>query len=104
MARWRIERIQRQRQGLVVIKELCKVPSRRDAAAMKVGGRATPLPLIAASRSTSALLAHKGNNLLALHPMAKPVDLVMDVQLDCSRRGEIVLDSSGQIFVANRPR
>ena len=37
--------------------------------------------------------ARKGNNLLALHPTAKPVDLVMDVLLDCSHRGEIVLDS-----------
>jgi DNA modification methylase len=37
--------------------------------------------------------ARKGNNLLALHPTAKPVDLVIDVLLDCSHRGEIVLDS-----------
>jgi DNA modification methylase len=35
----------------------------------------------------------KGNNLLALHPTAKPVQLVMDALLDCSRRGKIVLDS-----------
>ncbi len=35
----------------------------------------------------------KGNNLLELHPTAKPVQLVMDVLLDCSNRGEIVLDS-----------
>jgi DNA modification methylase len=34
----------------------------------------------------------KGNNLLALHPTAKPVDLVADVLLDCSERGAIVLD------------
>ena len=71
---------------------------------MKVGSRATPLPLIAAPRSTSALLAHKGNNLLALYPTAKPVDLVMDVLLDRSHRGEIVLDSYGHIFVTNRHR
>ena len=37
--------------------------------------------------------ARKGNNLLALHPTAKPVDLIIDVLLDCSHRGEIVLDS-----------
>jgi DNA modification methylase len=37
--------------------------------------------------------ARKGNNLLALHPTVKPVDLVMDALLDCSQRGEIVLDS-----------
>jgi len=37
--------------------------------------------------------AHKGNNLLELHPTAKPVQLVMDALLDCSNRGEIVIDS-----------
>jgi DNA modification methylase len=37
--------------------------------------------------------ARKGNNLLELHPTAKPVQLVMDALLDCSLRGEIVLDS-----------
>jgi DNA modification methylase len=37
--------------------------------------------------------ARKGNNLLALHPTAKPVELVMDALLDCSHRNEIVLDS-----------
>jgi adenine specific DNA methylase Mod len=30
---------------------------------------------------------------LALHPTGKPVHLVMDALLDCSRRGDIVLDS-----------
>lgn len=37
--------------------------------------------------------ARKGNNLLELHPTAKPVQLVMDALLDCSNRGEVVLDS-----------
>jgi DNA modification methylase len=37
--------------------------------------------------------ARKGNNLLELHPTAKPVQLVMDALLDCSNRSEIVLDS-----------
>jgi DNA modification methylase len=35
----------------------------------------------------------KGNNLLELHPTAKPVQLVMDALLDCSNRGDLVLDS-----------
>lgn len=35
----------------------------------------------------------RGNNLLALHPTAKPVTMVMDAILDCSNRGDIVLDS-----------
>ena len=35
----------------------------------------------------------KGNNLLGLHPTAKPVQLVMDALLDCSKRGDLVLDS-----------
>jgi DNA modification methylase len=37
--------------------------------------------------------ARKGNNVLELHPTVKPVQLVMDALLDCSQRGEIVLDS-----------
>jgi hypothetical protein len=41
---------------------------------------------------SAAVQARKGNNLLALHPTAKPVQLVMDALLDCSRRGKIVLD------------
>jgi DNA modification methylase len=41
----------------------------------------------------ASVQARKGNNLLALHPTAKPVLLVMDALLDCSRRGDIVLDS-----------
>jgi DNA modification methylase len=31
-------------------------------------------------------------NLLAMHPTVKPVRLVTDALLDCTRRGEIVLD------------
>jgi DNA modification methylase len=37
--------------------------------------------------------SRKGDNLLALHPTAKPVHMVMDAMLDCSDRGDIVLDS-----------
>ena len=32
-------------------------------------------------------------NLLALHPTVKPVQLIADAILDCSARGDIVLDS-----------
>jgi DNA modification methylase len=32
-------------------------------------------------------------NVLAMHPTVKPVALVADVLLDCSARGDIVLDS-----------
>ena len=42
-------------------------------------------------------------NLLALHPTVKPVALVADALLDCSARGEIVLDSflgSGTTLIA----
>jgi DNA modification methylase len=35
----------------------------------------------------------KGNNVLALHPTAKPIQLVVDALLDCSHRGNIVLDT-----------
>jgi DNA modification methylase len=37
--------------------------------------------------------SRKGDNLLALHPTAKPVDLVMDAMRDCSNAGDIVLDA-----------
>jgi DNA modification methylase len=45
------------------------------------------------SYDSAAVKARKGNNLLALHPTAKPVELVMDALLDCSNRGKIVLDA-----------
>jgi DNA modification methylase len=37
--------------------------------------------------------ARKGNNLLELHPTIKPIQLVMDALLDCSHRGDTVVDS-----------
>jgi DNA methylase len=37
--------------------------------------------------------ARKGNNVLELHPTVKPVQLVMDALLDCSNRGDTVIDS-----------
>lgn len=42
-------------------------------------------------------------NLLAMHPTVKPVALVADAILDCSNRGDIVLDAflgSGSTFMA----
>jgi DNA modification methylase len=42
-------------------------------------------------------------NLLALHPTVKPVAMVADAILDCSARGEIVLDAflgSGTTVIA----
>ena len=42
-------------------------------------------------------------NLLAMHPTVKPVALVADALLDCSARGDIVLDSflgSGSTLLA----
>jgi DNA modification methylase len=42
-------------------------------------------------------------NLLALHPTVKPVALVADALLDCSARGEVILDSflgSGSTLIA----
>jgi DNA modification methylase len=41
--------------------------------------------------------------LLALHPMVKPIALVADALLDCSARGDIVLDGflgSGSTLLA----
>lgn len=51
----------------------------------------------------AATESRRGNNLLALHPTAKPVPMVMDAILDCSHRGDIVLDpflGSGTTLVA----
>jgi DNA modification methylase len=42
---------------------------------------------------SAATQGRKGNNVLELHPTVKPVQLVMDALLDCSKRGEIVIDS-----------
>jgi DNA modification methylase len=36
--------------------------------------------------------SRKGNNVLELHPTVKPLQLVMDALLDCSNRGDSVLD------------
>jgi hypothetical protein len=36
--------------------------------------------------------ARKGNNVMQLHPTLKPVQLVIEALLDCSNRGDIVLD------------
>jgi|SRR5271166_4446930 len=44
-------------------------------------------------------------NLLALHPTVKPVALIADALLDCSARGDVVLDSflgSGSTLIAVR--
>ena len=53
------------------------------------------------SASTSA---RKGDDLLALHPTAKPVPMAMDAILDCSDRGGVVLDAflgSGTTLLAS---
>jgi DNA modification methylase len=45
----------------------------------------------------------EGGNLLALHPTVKPVAMVADATLDCSARGDIVLDAflgSGTTVIA----
>ena len=45
----------------------------------------------------------QGDEALALHPTIKPVRLIEDAILDCSRRGEIVLDpflGSGSTLIA----
>lgn len=64
-------------------------------------------------RSRSNVWSHAGansfsrasdeGNLLALHPTVKPVALLADILLDCTKRGEIVLDpfsGSGSTFIA----
>ena len=57
-----------------------------------------------AIRASTPSLARRGEgNLLALHPTVKPVAMVADAILDCSARGEIVLDAflgSGTTVIA----
>jgi DNA modification methylase len=53
--------------------------------------------------ATSFSRATDEGHLLSLHPTVKPVQLVADALLDCSRRGEIVLDpflGSGTTLIA----
>lgn len=45
------------------------------------------------SYPSAGTLARKGDDLLALHPTAKPVNMIVDAILDCSARGGIVLDT-----------
>jgi DNA modification methylase len=54
---------------------------------------------------SASTFSHQGDegNLLALHPTVKPVAMIADAILDCSARGEIVLDSflgSGSTLIA----
>jgi DNA modification methylase len=52
---------------------------------------------------SSASKSGDEGNLLALHPTVKPVALVADALLDCSARGDIVLDAflgSGSTLIA----
>jgi DNA modification methylase len=49
------------------------------------------------------LRASEEGNLLAVHPTVKPVKLIADAIMDCSARGDIVLDSflgSGSTVIA----
>ena len=51
--------------------------------------------------------ATEEGNLLALHPTVKPVAMVADAILDCSARGDLVLDcflGSGTSVIAAEPR
>jgi DNA modification methylase len=54
------------------------------------------------SVSTLCRQGHEGN-LLAFHPTVKPIAMVADAMLDCSARGDVVLDSflgSGTTLIA----
>ena len=54
---------------------------------------------------SASTLARKGNNVLELHPTVKPIQLVMDALLDCSNRGDIVVELVlGQRHYAARRR
>jgi hypothetical protein len=58
----------------------------------------------AATLHNAFQLAEKVLNLLALHPTVKPVSMVADALLDCTRPGGLVLDSflgSGSTLIAS---
>src|SRR5262249_8539822 len=59
---------------------------------------------LALSRRQSFARTGEEGNLLALHPTVKPVAMVADAILDCSARGDIVLDAflgSGTTVIAS---
>jgi DNA modification methylase len=91
----------RSRHELVFVFKNGKGPHRNNVMLGKFGRNRTNVweyPSVSA-------LSKQGDegNLLALHPTVKPVALVADALLDCSARGDIVLDSflgSGSTLIA----
>ena len=73
--------------------DLCLQVRHRAAYQQHRARQERPRPHQCLEFDSAGAQARKGNNVLELHPTVKPVQLVMDALLDCSNRGDIVLDS-----------
>ena len=88
----------RSRHELIFVFKLGRAPHRNNVQLGKYGRDRTNVWNYPSPRTPS-----EEGNLLALHPTVKPVRLVADAILDCTARGDIVLDSflgSGTTVIA----
>lgn len=88
----------RSRHELVFVFKYGPAPHRNNVQLGKYGRDRTNVWMYPSPRTSS-----EEGNLLALHPTVKPVRLVADAILDCTARGDIVLDSflgSGTTVIA----
>jgi DNA modification methylase len=88
----------RSRHELVFVFKYGRAPHRNNVQLGKYGRDRTNVWMYPSPRTSS-----EEGNLLALHPTVKPVRLVADAILDCTARGDIVLDSflgSGTTVIA----
>jgi DNA modification methylase len=88
----------RSRHELIFVFKYGRAPHRNNVLLGKYGRDRTNVWLYPSPRTPS-----EEGNLLALHPTVKPVRLVADAILDCSARGDVVLDGflgSGTTVIA----
>src|SRR5260370_18572624 len=81
----------RSRHELILVYKHGKGRHRNNVDLGRHGRNRTNVWEYAGGNSFSGRVTDEGN-LLALHPTVKPVQLVADAILDCSARGDIVLD------------
>jgi DNA modification methylase len=92
----------RSRHELILVYKHGKRRHRNNVDLGRHGRNRTNVWEYAGGNSFSGRVTDEGN-LLALHPTVKPVQLVADVILDCTARGDIVLDpflGSGSTLIA----
>jgi DNA modification methylase len=91
----------RSRHELVFVFRNCKTQHRNNVQLGRYGRNRTNVWVYPGINSLSK--TSDEGNLLALHPTVKPVALVADALLDCSARGDVVLDGflgSGSTLIA----